>query len=140
MQVPLGAQCVNAAGGGVDGRRAARAGGIRHRVVGVVLDIPEGLAGGGVEAVHAFGAGEGGAGEGVGGAGAALLDDEVGEDDFARGDGGRGVPAGDGHAPGHLRAAGRERIDDSLLAPDAVAMGAHPLRVIIRAGDRAEDR
>src|SRR5262249_8833719 len=78
--------------------------------------------------------------EGILGIDDALVTDAIRDVDLSARDGRAGVTFANRGAPAHFRASGREFREDALLAPDAVSLGAQPLRPIVCASGGACER
>ena len=119
-EFPHGAQGIDTAVANERGH--ARPAGVRDLVGAVVSVLPENLAGGGAEAKHAFGAGNGGARRADRFAlvihGANTIHDVDAVADHSR----AAIARPDGCAPEHRRAAGRKLVHQTGLAPDAVTL------------------
>jgi hypothetical protein len=136
VELPHRAEGVDLVAG--DDRRGARSGGVADVVGRLVFVLPQDLAGHLVQTQHAFLAVHTTAAEGALGVLGPLGEHAIGDEDSAVRDGGTGVALGDGRAPAHLGTAGGELGDEAGLAPDAVALGAEPLRPIVGRGGRRE--
>ena len=100
--------------------------------------FPKSLAGCLVKAEDPLLTGERLLAEGVGGQFRTLGELQVGDIDTTAGDGRARIAGADGRAPANLGTSFWEVCEDSGLPPDTVALGAKPLRPIIRAGWRGK--
>ncbi len=135
-QIAHPTQKVNLAAG--DDRRGTRTAGVRHGVADAERVFPDEFAVLGVQAKNALLAHRFRACKGVAGLRLTGIEDAIGDVDQSIGHRRASVAAADVLLPEHLGPAGRELVQNALLAPDAVALWPEPLWPIVGPGQPRE--